>query len=84
MNWDKIEQLLRVAEGAVKFGAPLRPIHDAAMKELHAHANPPAQRPKPTIAELEEILKEPDADVTINPDGTVTGASITRRRLIDG
>lgn len=30
------------------------------------------QRIKPTIEELETILREPDTDVRIEPDGTVT------------
>ena len=37
MNWDKIEQLLRVAEGSLKFGSKFRTIHDAAIKALEQH-----------------------------------------------
>ena len=68
MNWDKIEQLLRIAEGSLKWGVPLRPIHDAAMKELHGHAHPPkpeAPKPEP-VEEVEET------------------ESMPKRKLIDG
>ena len=68
MNWDKIEQLLRVAEGAVKFGAPLRPIHDAAMKELHDHAHPPKPEPKVEV----------EAEAESEDNGKL------KRRAIDG
>jgi len=80
MNWDKIEQLLKIAEGAVKFGAPLRPIHDAAMKELHEHANPLKHQPASIlpghvthVSSSEPIAEEPKAE-----------AEPLKRRAIDG
>lgn len=38
MNWDKIEQLLRIAEGSLLW-PKLKPIHDAAMEELEKHSS---------------------------------------------
>ena len=54
MNWDKIEQLLNIVESSIKHGTPLRPIHDAAMKELHEYAWPKIEVPEPKVeAEVE-------------------------------
>ena len=54
MNWDKIEQLLGIAESSVKW-PNLRPIHDAAMRELHAHAHPPKpEEPKMVLEDEAE------------------------------
>jgi hypothetical protein len=57
MNWDKIEQLLKIAEVSVKWPS-LRPIHDAAMKELGEHAMAPVPNSDVPEAEPEtESLK---------------------------
>jgi hypothetical protein len=55
MNWDKIEQLLNIAEGSLKFGTKTRPIHDAALKELEEHAKP---KPEPKAIKAEESEPE--------------------------
>ena len=67
MNWDKIEQLLKIAETSVKW-PNLRPIHDAAMKELHDHAHPPKPEPKVEV----------EAEAEAEDNGKL------KRRAIDG
>jgi hypothetical protein len=64
---------------AYKFGGnaftyPSGPIYPNT--EWYPHVCDPRQvkaKPKPTIAELERILKEPDRPCEITPDGRVVG-----------
>ena len=61
MNWDKIQQLIAIVEGANPTRWPkLRPIHEAAMAELEAIANPPA--PKPAQPKPEPTPEEETTD----------------------
>jgi hypothetical protein len=45
MNWDKIEQLLKIAEATMKWPKLAR-IHQQSMKELEEHANKPIEEEK--------------------------------------
>jgi len=49
MNWDKIEQLLKIAEGTLKW-PKLDRIHKQAMKELEEHAAKPVEKEPPQTA----------------------------------
>ena len=53
MDWDKIEQLLNIADKA-KNWPNLKKIHDGAMEALMVHAEPPA----PKLVSKKEVKDE--------------------------
>jgi hypothetical protein len=69
MNWDRIEQLLKIAESSVKWPS-LRPIHDAAMKELNHHAK------QPRTPDISHVPQEPEPEP--KPEGN---GELKRRTL---
>lgn len=82
----EIERLRSLA-GAVTDGPSFAEIRDSLAKEKNdaAFSTPPGTiRRKPTIAELEAILKEPDTPVRVNPDGSVTAEPTPEQRARQG